>query len=232
MARVILFDFFGTLLEAPADLSAVRFPEAYQYLRSLGVELTYEEYFARWSATSERFENRARKDHVEYSMAALGAEFFTECLSMEPAGGVLDTYLEIFLSEWDAALEDIGGVPDAIEALASSYRLGIVSNTNDPALVPARLERLGIEGHFSIVSLSIHHGRRKPHPSIYEDALEELGASPREALFVGDSFDADYLGPRALGIDSWLIDPNTAHDIDPSRRLLAVTELPTRLGAR
>jgi putative hydrolase of the HAD superfamily len=231
MTSVILFDFFGTLVDAPTQLASVPFPESHRFLNSLGVELTYEEYFARWESTSARFDRAAREDRLEYSMTALAKSFLGECLAEETAARVSDSYVDVFLAEWDAAVQEIDGIDGTIEALARSFRLAIVSNTNDPRLVPSRLERLGILEYFDVVLLSVEHGRRKPHPLIYRSALEALAASPDESVFVGDSFEADYLGPRAVGIDAWLIDPAQSYEVDPARRISSVLELPGRLGA-
>jgi putative hydrolase of the HAD superfamily len=230
VASVILFDFFGTLVDAPTELASVPFPESHQFLNSLGVELSYEEYFARWEAASARFDRAARDQHLEYSMRELAKSFLGECLDEETAARVTDSYVDLFLAEWDAAVQEIEGIDGVIESLGQSFRLAIVSNTNDPRLVPSRLERSGISEFFDVILLSVEYGRRKPHPLIYRSALEALGASSDDAFFVGDSFEADYLGPRAVGIDAWLIDPAGSHDIDPARRISSVLELPARLA--
>ena len=41
---------------------------------------------------------------------------------------------------------------------------------------------------------------RKPHPLIFERALDELGVEPGDALFVGDRRGADIGGAQALGM--------------------------------
>jgi putative hydrolase of the HAD superfamily len=230
VASVILFDFFGTLVDAPTQLASVPFPESHRLLASLGVKLSYEEYFGRWAATSARFDRAAQDENFEYSMTTLAKSFLDECLDEETTTGVIDLYLDVFLSEWDAAVHEIEGVAGVIESLARPFRLAIVSNTNDPRLVPSRLERSGISEFFDVILLSVEYGRRKPHPLIYRSALEALGASSDDAFFVGDSFEADYLGPRAVGIDAWLIDPAAAYDVDPARRISSVLDLPTHLA--
>ncbi|AXU16397.1 HAD family hydrolase [Streptomyces clavuligerus] len=47
---------------------------------------------------------------------------------------------------------------------------------------------------------SARAGARKPHPRIYRAALDACGTAPGEALFVGDMWEADVLGPLAQGI--------------------------------
>src|SRR5262249_9149634 len=43
------------------------------------------------------------------------------------------------------------------------------------------------------------HGRVKPHASIFVAALEALGVRPGETAMVGDSYEDDIEGARALG---------------------------------
>jgi putative hydrolase of the HAD superfamily len=50
------------------------------------------------------------------------------------------------------------------------------------------------------------HGWRKPHPTIFQAALELLGVEPGEAAMVGDSVEDDVEGAIALGMRGFLID--------------------------
>jgi putative hydrolase of the HAD superfamily len=43
-------------------------------------------------------------------------------------------------------------------------------------------------------------GTRKPHPAIFERALEALGVEPENALFVGDRLYEDIRGAGELGM--------------------------------
>jgi putative hydrolase of the HAD superfamily len=43
-------------------------------------------------------------------------------------------------------------------------------------------------------------GWRKPHPAIFERALDALGVAAGEALFVGDKLATDVAGAAALGM--------------------------------
>jgi putative hydrolase of the HAD superfamily len=54
---------------------------------------------------------------------------------------------------------------------------------------------------------------------------------PGDALFVGDSFDPDYVGPRALGMRALLIDPEGRAPVPVADRLASVLELRGRIWA-
>jgi putative hydrolase of the HAD superfamily len=84
---------------------------------------------------------------------------------------------------------------------ADGFRLGIVSNLTFLAdLLRGDLDRLGILDLFDAVIVSSEVGVRKPHPRIYAEALQAMGATPQTTIFVGDRLREDIGGPRAAGM--------------------------------
>ena len=75
------------------------------------------------------------------------------------------------------------------------------------------------------------HGRVKPHPTIFQVALERLGVEPADAVMVGDSLEEDVEGARALGMRAILIDRDDRHP-DVEERLTDLYGLPAALGVR
>jgi FMN phosphatase YigB (HAD superfamily) len=73
------------------------------------------------------------------------------------------------------------------------------------------------------------HGYVKPHPTIFQAALQQLGAEPAEAAMVGDSIEEDIEGARALGMRAILIDRDDRH-ADVEERLTDLYGLPAALG--
>ena len=117
--------------------------------------------------------------------------------------------------------------PDAREAILGlkerGYRLGLISNF-EPWLEDL-LQRLGLADHFSVLVISGKVGVEKPHPRLFEIAMERLGVSPGECLHVGDSPNSDYLGARAVGMDAVLLDRWGRHPSFPGRRISDLREL-------
>lgn len=91
---------------------------------------------------------------------------------------------------------------------------------------------MGISHRIDAVITSVEVGWRKPHPAIFAESLRRLGIASADAVFVGDSHGPDYLGPRAAGIDAFLIDPDHRHNIPDARRLRALPKLIDRLAIR
>jgi HAD superfamily hydrolase (TIGR01549 family) len=73
------------------------------------------------------------------------------------------------------------------------------------------------------------HGYVKPHPTIFQAALNELRVDPGDAVMVGDSLQEDIEGARALGMRAILIDRDDRHP-DVQERLTDLYGLPAALG--
>jgi putative hydrolase of the HAD superfamily len=85
-----------------------------------------------------------------------------------------------------------------LRTLSERYRLGIVSNFYGN--LEAVCAGAGIAPHLSVVVDSAVAGFEKPDPRIFRAALDALGASPGDAVFVGDSMPRDMEGARRLGM--------------------------------
>jgi putative hydrolase of the HAD superfamily len=97
--------------------------------------------------------------------------------------------------------------PDVLPALdamrAAGLRLGVVSNWGWTA--PELLHLLELASNFEVLAISARVGYQKPHPAIFQHALDQLGASPADAIHVGDDPIADVVGARRAGIEPVLI---------------------------
>ena len=91
-------------------------------------------------------------------------------------------------------------VPDVLEDLRQRFRLGMVSNYPCGNAIRRSLDRVDIAHFFDPIVISGEFGYVKPHRSIFEAALDELGASPERVLFVGDRWDADMVGAYQVGM--------------------------------
>ena len=128
--------------------------------------------------------------------------------------------------EHHANFELYDDVPDALATLRSAgLRIGLVSNSARDVREFARHHGLEVDAGIS----SFHHGRTKPHASIFRAVLDLLGIEPPEAVMVGDTIADDIEGAVALGMRAILVDREGAHaDFEP--RVETLNELPPLLG--
>lgn len=90
-----------------------------------------------------------------------------------------------------------------LERLRRRYVLGIVSNFYGN--LKSILAGEGLSALFDVVADSGELGTAKPEPSIFQHALNALGADPSRACMVGDSLGRDMRGAEKLGMPHyWL----------------------------
>ena len=130
--------------------------------------------------------------------------------------------------EWERH-ENFSLYEDALPALdvlrRHSIKVGLISNGQRDLEEFTAHHALEVDA----VIGSKAHGRVKPHASIFVAALTALGARPEETAMVGDSYEDDIEGARALGIRAILLDRDgltpDAHD-----RIDTLLALPAALG--
>jgi HAD superfamily hydrolase (TIGR01509 family) len=108
----------------------------------------------------------------------------------------------IALEQESEDIEPAPGVTDAIPALAAAgVGLAIVTDTVQPLHTKrAWLTRIGLQPeYFGAIVSSVEVGHSKPHPRIYQAALERLGVEASVAGFVGHATD-ELEGAAALGL--------------------------------
>ena len=85
---------------------------------------------------------------------------------------------------------------------AAGLKIGVVSNSARDVREFATHHALEIDAGIS----SFHHGKTKPHASIFRAVLELLEVEPADAAMVGDTVEDDIEGALAVGMRAVLVD--------------------------
>lgn len=114
----------------------------------------------------------------------------------------LDAFYEKFQEHWQVE-------PDAISTLARlrgvGYKLALISNAGDAKDVYALVDKCGLRPYFDRIWISATVGVRKPHPRIFEIAMDSMHCAAKEALMIGDTLNADILGALNVGMSTiWI----------------------------
>lgn len=104
------------------------------------------------------------------------------------------------------------GAREALEALAGSHRIGLVTN-GPPDMQATKLEALGLADAFETIVHGGHDAPPKPSPEPFQRALGALSVEPERSVHVGNSLSADVAGAKAAGLRAaWLAE---SPDADP-----------------
>jgi HAD superfamily hydrolase (TIGR01509 family) len=114
----------------------------------------------------------------------------------------LTRFLEAEHAAWDPARQLAAHTHALLESLrARGLKLGLVSNAFDPGwLLQRDLEQMGLAERLDFAVFSSEVGKRKPHPAIFERALDALEVAAVETVFVGDRLYEDVRGAGELGM--------------------------------
>jgi putative hydrolase of the HAD superfamily len=120
------------------------------------------------------------------------------------------------------------GTREALLRLAKRYRLGVISNADGK--IADILGHCGIADCFETITDSGIVGKEKPHPAIFEAALQSLAVAAEESLFTGDVYAVDYLGATQVGMQSILFDAPGAYKNKGLPRVESLEELESKLA--
>jgi HAD superfamily hydrolase (TIGR01549 family) len=220
--KAVLFDVDFTLVKPGPDLG----PDGYQLLgRRFGLELDPARYAEARAAAVETVERHPEFDHDEEVWV-----LFTERI-IRGMGGDSDRAYECAVEmtrAWEHAenfelFEDT--LPVLVELRMHGLKLGLVSNTGRDLEAFVAHHALDVD----IAVSSSTHGKTKPHPTIFQAALDRLGVAAGESAMVGDSPDDDVEGARALGMRAFLVDRDDRFP-EIEDRLPDLRALPAALG--
>lgn len=129
----------------------------------------------------------------------------------------------------DSQVELEPGARTALERAASTGPVGLVTNGPERRQ-RVKLETLGLLDRFDTVVYADDLHRRKPHALPFERALDALGITPQQALFVGNSLAYDVAGAQNVGLAAaWLRGEDEPDGYEPEYVIDSLTELPTLL---
>jgi HAD superfamily hydrolase (TIGR01549 family) len=137
------------------------------------------------------------------------------CAAEITSGWARHEYFELY--------EDSAPVLD--ELRRAGLKIGLVSNSARDVREFARHHALEIDAGLS----SFHHGRTKPHASIFRAVLGLLEVDPADAAMVGDTVEDDIEGALALGMRAVLVD-RLGRQLGFEPRIETLHALPDVLG--
>ncbi|HVF92258.1 MAG TPA: HAD family hydrolase [Blastocatellia bacterium] len=202
--RAISFDFWNTLFtEQPGGFKLYQSTRRRLLAKALlGCGVFTDDHLEQACLIEAESHNRIwREEHRTLATAERVGRILTHldvCLDDGAMGEIVKAYEEGIL---ERPPKLIPGAREAVERLASSYRLGIIS---DVGFSPGRvlkevLASSGLLELFDSLVFSDEAGRSKPHREVFERTALALGAEPRQIVHIGDLEFTDIVGAKNAG---------------------------------
>jgi HAD superfamily hydrolase (TIGR01549 family) len=214
--RVIFFDVGNTLL----------FPNRAKMLAPIASDRhpTLEQWQALERRTKAEFDQGMQSGRVDHGFWWTFHTHLLEDLGEDM--GVRNALVENTQNSanWDHILR---GTRHALVRIGQNFRIAVISNADGG--IGRVLSRCGIADCFESVTDSGIVGVEKPHPKIFEAALETMQVRPDESLYVGDVYSVDYVGARNAGMQAVLFDVAGAYRDRQLPRVGSMEQLETWL---
>jgi len=204
----VLFDCWGTLVQAPNLMRRGASTEFFhRFLTDDGHEIDYDAFRDAYIIQTRRQREKTQADHREYdysqriesTLRAIGFEHPRRRQLAQAAWSK-------FLAEWPKQSTPYEETPALLSSIKGRYKLGLVTNFPDGPTARRALEKLGFDTIFDSLVVSDEVGRRKPSRIIFERALTELRSIPASTVMVGDTYEADVVGAKNMGMKAIFID--------------------------
>ena len=98
------------------------------------------------------------------------------------------------------------GAEEILTYLFDKYTLHIITNGFSEVQYK-KIHNSGISAFFTTITHSEKAGVKKPHPLIYECALQAANASKENSIMIGDCIEADVKGALDFGMDAIFFNP-------------------------
>ncbi len=205
----ILFDMFDTLMMIERDHAfySPSLKKAYEYIRERGVEVAFKEfekaYVEARDALYAEADPKMEEPHFNLRITkALNLLGYHYPVTSDIVTGATNAFCESFMNF--VRLDDCA--IESLKKIHGKYKLGIVSNFAIPECVHKLLQKHELTELFDVIIVSGAVNKRKPSPEIFEKALKILGTKAENAVFVGDTIDADIEGAKNAGMKTIYIE--------------------------
>jgi HAD superfamily hydrolase (TIGR01549 family) len=128
-------------------------------------------------------------------------------------------------ANWDQVR---AGTRGQLEQFRTRFPIAVISNADGK--IADLLHRCGIGDCFLTITDSGIVGQEKPHPLIFETALQSVGARAEDSLYVGDVYSVDYCGATRAGMQAILFDVAGAYRDKGLPRVESLEELHALIG--
>ena len=206
MIRAVMFDMGGTLEDVYSDeISDKNTAEAlYRVLQSHDIQVPYgaEELWAKVSPQITAYKKQSEITLRELKPEEIWVDWGFQDIPVDKEK--LAACAEEIAHMWETTYYHRALRPRAAEMLKGlkedlGLHISVVSNTGSLFQVFSVLQEYGIRQYFDEINLSSITGYRKPHPHIFNIALQQSGFRAEECAFVGDTVSRDVVGPRKMG---------------------------------
>lgn len=208
MIKTILFDFGNTLVSTELDWELVNeqnLASLLAYLDFVSIKVDKESFGKAFLQIRQENFQKADAELREYTAEESLSKILAQVGITNVPQRILEQAVDAFFAPEENLYPVFPDVPEVLTELKNrGYKMALVSNATSGRLIRKAAEDRGLTNYFETIIVSAEVGYRKPHPKIYQLALDHLQVKPEEAVMVGDMLEIDILGAQQLGMKTIL----------------------------
>ncbi len=199
----IFFDLDHTLWDFDRN-SKLAYQEIFE---KQGVQLSIDKFIPIYEPLNLEFwrkyrNNELSREQLKYQRLKSAFDACEFAVSDENINLFADLYLE-YLPKYNHLFK---GCIAMLTALSTTFNLHCITNgfieVQDRKLINSNLKPF-----FKTVLTAEEAGVKKPDPAIFTIAMDRAGATPSNSIMIGDSYEADILGAKNMGMQTIYFDP-------------------------
>lgn len=190
MTKLLIFDFWGTLIE-----NGVRPSPSKQIRYFLRVRMPFSEFITTFEHTfmTKKFDSLKE-----------GFEEVTEAFNVRVPDFVYDKMVGMW-NKFSILSKPFEDTLEALEQLKKEYKIVLLSNTDNFSLRQV-MDKFDLEKYFDKIYLSCETGLLKSNTDSFKQVLKDMKMKEEDALMIGDSPQSDLKGAEAANVPAVLID--------------------------
>jgi putative hydrolase of the HAD superfamily len=203
LIKAVLFDMFDTLalIDNNYEFYNHAIERMHKYITIQGVNVDYKRFHRAYNEARDELYIEADKtldephfnQRVQNALQKVGFSFDIEDSTIR---GAVEEFCQEFLNH--VTIDE--NATAVLQKLHGNYKLGVVSNFAIPEGVYKPLKTSKLEKFFDVIIVSVEVNKRKPSPEIFQTALKKIEVVAEDAVFIGDTADADVAGAHAIGM--------------------------------
>ncbi|WP_159019285.1 YjjG family noncanonical pyrimidine nucleotidase [Algibacter sp. L3A6] len=139
-------------------------------------------------------------------------------LEVEVGREVIDKLSDDYIEHLSSYNHLFDNTFEILDYLNENYSLHIITNGFDE-VQHKKMAKSNILHYFNTVTNSEMVGVKKPNPKIFNYALDLANTKAETSIMIGDSFEADILGAKSIGMDVIFFDVNNITLNDDTKQI-------------
>jgi len=178
-----------------------------------------------------------QNDCVEHTFHDVVAELVRQLYGQEATAEQVEALVRSRIASFIRVVEVRPEIIEVLQRMKSTHRIGLISNYPSGEAIRGSLDKLGLTPLFECIVVSGEVGRVKPHPAIYQSALDQLDLPPEACVYIGDNWLGDIQGAKRFDMQAVLTTEYVPYerfepkpgDHEPDARISSLGDLATLL---